>query len=284
MYDALQQWWSQSTFFQFLGDDPLRFNWQLLLQLIDILIVAFIIYRGLLVVRGTRAAPMLWGLALIIFLYLIARELGLYTLRWLLENFLSSIILVIVVIFQDEIRRGLTKVGLHRIVRRRGVAPVDRIIEDVTLVTRSLSKEKIGALIVIQRAVGLDEFLEDAVTLDAQLNRKLLFSIFVKESALHDGAVLIEGDRIKAAGCVLPLSFNPDLDPNLGTRHRAALGLSERCDAVIIIVSEENGSISLACEGKMARNLDPAALREVLARRIPLAPSNSDSTQETVSE
>lgn len=236
---------------------------------VDITIVAYLIYRGLLMIRGTRAAPMLLGLTLVVILYLAAQPLGLVTLSWLLGNFLSSIILVVVVIFQDEIRRGLTKVGLQRIFRPGQVrSGQTKAIEDITLCCTKLAKARIGALIVIQREVGLDEVVEDGVVLDAKLSRKLLFSLFLKESPLHDGAVLVEGDRIKAAGCVLPLSFNPDLDPNLGTRHRAALGLSERSDAVVIVVSEENSSISLVREGRIVRNLDGAMLRDSLHRLI----------------
>lgn len=232
---------------------------------LDIAIVAFLIYRMLLLIRGTRAVPMLWGLTLIVLLYLVAVPLGLVTLAWFLSNFLSAIIVVVVVLFQEEIRRALTKVGLRPIFRR-STEMVDRSIEEVTTVAARLSKDKVGALIVLQREIGLDEFVEDAVLLDARLSRKLLLSIFVRESPLHDGAVVIEGDRIKAAGCLLPLSFNPDLDPNLGTRHRAALGLSERSDAVIVVVSEQTGAISLAREGRLVRNLDAALLRDSLHR------------------
>jgi diadenylate cyclase len=142
----------------------------------------------------------------------------------------------------------------------------------VTTVAARLSKEKVGALIVVQREIGLDEFVEDAVVLDARINRKLLVSIFLPDSPLHDGAVVIEGDRIKAAGCLLPLSFNPDLDPNLGTRHRAALGLSERSDAIIVVVSEQTGAISLAREGRLVRNLDAALLRDSLHRFLSTQP------------
>lgn len=241
-------------------------NYLWLRNVADTLIVAYLIYRGLLIIKGTRAASMLWGLTLVVLLYFLAQPLGLVTLAWILGNFLSSIILVVVVIFQDEIRRGLTKVGIQPLLRRNSKAVDDKTIEDITLVCSTLAKGKVGALLVMQRDVGLDEFVEDAVVLDALLNRKLLFGIFVKESPLHDGAVLIEGNRIKAAGCVLPLSFNPDLDPNLGTRHRAALGLSERSDAIVIVVSEENGSISMAREGRLIRNLDAAMLRDSLHR------------------
>ena len=238
-----------------------------LLHVADVLIVAYFIYRALLVIRGTRAAPMLWGLGLVVLVYFGARQIGLNTLAWILSNFLSSIILVVVILFQDELRRALTKVGLHSFFHRNGV-PIEKPVEDIVLAAEKLSSQKLGALIVMQMQVGLDEFLEEGSPLDALINRKLLFSIFLKESPLHDGAVVIEGERIRAAGCVLPLSFNPDLDPSLGTRHRAALGITERTDAVVIVVSEENGSISLAREGRLSRNLDGAILRETLQRML----------------
>ncbi len=243
-----------------------QFDPRWLIRILDVLVVAYLLYRTLLVIRGTRAAPMLWGLVVVVVLFFVAKYLELVTLGFILGNFLSSIILVIVVLFQDEIRRGLTKVGLQRFLRKNDKPLYDKTIEDLTLVVQKLSRDRVGALIVVQGSVGLEEFVEDAVILDALLNRKLLYSIFVKGSPLHDGAVLVEGDRIKAAGCVLPLSFNPDLDPNLGTRHRAALGLSERSDAIVIIVSEENGSISIAREGRMTRNLDASMLRDFLQR------------------
>lgn len=244
------------------------FSYATLRTIIDVLIVAYLIYRGLLILKGTRAAPMLGGLTLLVLLYLFAKPAGLVTLQWILSNVLSSIILVVVVLFQDEIRRGLTKVGLKPLYRRGTKALYDKTVEDITLVCLRLAETRLGALIVIQREVGLDDFVEDAVILDAKLNRKLLYSIFIKESPLHDGAVLIEGDRIRAANCVLPLSFNPDLDPNLGTRHRAALGLSERSDAVVIVVSEESGAISVARDGRLVRNLDASMLRESLHKLV----------------
>ncbi len=232
----------------------------------DISIVAYLIYRVLLIIKGTRAAPMLAGLTAIVLLYFLAEPLGFVTLAWILGNFLSSIILVVVVIFQDDIRRGLTKVGMQPIFRKQGKPAHIKTIEDLTLVATTLSRDKVGALMVLQREIGLDEFLEDGTMIDSVVSRKLLYSFFLKDSPLHDGAVVIEGDRIKAAGCVLPLSFNPDLDPSLGTRHRAALGLSERSDAAVIVVSEETGAISLVREGRILRNLDGGQLRDLLHR------------------
>jgi uncharacterized protein (TIGR00159 family) len=211
---------------------------------------------------------MLLGLSVMVFIYFIAIGFGLLTLAWVLGNFLSSIVLVIVVLFQDEIRRSLTKVGLQPMFPRSNKNPLASTVDDLTFACTKMAKVKWGALVVIQREVGLSDLVEDAVLIDCLVNRKLILSIFCKDSPLHDGALLIDGDRIRAAGCVLPLSFNPDLDPNLGTRHRAALGISERSDALTIVVSEENGNISIAQEGKLFRNLDPAQLKSRLERFI----------------
>ncbi|NLF24772.1 MAG: TIGR00159 family protein [Deltaproteobacteria bacterium] len=253
---------------------------QYLLGTLDVLVVAYLIYRILLVMRGTRAAPMLGGLALVVLAYFISKTAGLVTLHWILGNFLSSIILVVIVIFQEEIRRGLTKMGIQPVFRPSSKPNYDRTSEDLVLVAERLSSSRTGALIVIQREVGLDEFVEEAVEIDALLNRKLLVSLFQKDSPLHDGAVIINDGRIKAAGCVLPITFNPDLDPNLGTRHRAALGISERSDALAIVVSEETGAIALARDGKLSRNLDGASLKQILEKLI----DAKDSVEESVEE
>jgi diadenylate cyclase len=207
---------------------------------------------------------MLGGLTILVLLFVISKQIGLVTVDWILGNFLSSIIIVVVVLFQDELRRGLTKVGLQPVLRNRGKTVFNKTLEDLTLTASKLSKAGLGALIVIQREVGLDDLIEDSVIVDAQVSRKLLFSLFVKESPLHDGAVLIDGDRIKAAGCILPLSYDPELDPSLGTRHRAAVGISSRSDALVVVVSEETGNISLVKDGKLTRNLDAGLLRDQL--------------------
>lgn len=235
---------------------------------LDIALVAYLTYRGLLLVRGTRAAPMLAGLIVVVLVYFISKKIGLITLDWLLGNFLSSIILVVIVVFQEEIRRGLTKVGIQKIFSRNNYAFENKTVEDITIVASKISDLKLGALIVIQREVGLSDLVEDAVLLDCRVSKKLLHAIFLKDSPMHDGAVLIERDRIKAASCVLPLSFNPDLDPSLGTRHRAGLGISEKSDAIVIVVSEETGNISIIKDGIIYRNLDSSVLRDNLIRML----------------
>jgi len=238
----------------------------LFIQALDILIVSVIMYRALLVIRGTRTLPMLLGLIAIAVVYFVAKRVGLVTLAWLIDSVFNSFILLVVVIFQDDIRRALTKVGSQSFLFKQGRPVSNRIQEDIALAAHKLSKAKLGSLVVIQREVGLDEFLGEGVVLDAQVSSKILYSIFTKESPLHDGAVIIEGGRIKAAGCVLPLSFNPDLDPNFGTRHRAALGITERTDAMVIVTSEETGAISLFNDGVIHRNLDSSSLREILEK------------------
>lgn len=256
------------------------FDYAVLVTVVDVLLVSYLVYRVLLIVRGTRAAPMLAGLSAMVLLYFVANKVEFLTLAWVLGNFLSSIVVVVVILFQDEIRKTLTKVGLQPLFHRTSKPLVENTVDEVTFACAKLAKSRTGALVVIQREVGLSDFVEDAVELDAIINRKLLLSIFTKDSPLHDGAVLIEGDRIRAAGCVLPLSFNPDLDPNLGTRHRAALGISEHSDALVIVVSEEAGTISAAREGKLVRNLDALMLRDLLLRFIASNDENEGSSQE----
>jgi len=231
---------------------------------LDVAIVWYLVYRGLLAVRGTRAVPMLLGLALVAVVFFVAQSLGLVTLAWIIDNFLSSIILVVVVIFQDEIRRALTKVGVQPLLFKSGRLEGANQFEEIAVAAARLSKARLGSIIVVEREVGLDEFVGQGVVLDAKLSRKLLYSIFVKETPLHDGAVIIQGPRVRAAGCVLPLSSDPDIDPSFGTRHRAALGITEQSDAMAVVVSEESGSITLFIDGRSYRNLDALSLQSLL--------------------
>ena len=240
----------------------------LVVQVLDILIVSVLMYRALLVMRGTRALPMLVGLTAVAAVYFIAKQVGLVTLAWLIDSFFNSFILLVVVIFQDDIRRALIKVGAQSFILKQGRAVPNQVLDELALSAHKLSKAKLGSLIVIQREVGLEEFMEEGVHLDAQVSPKILLSIFTKESPLHDGAVIVQGGHIKAAGCVLPLSFNPDLDPHLGTRHRAALGITERSDAMVVVTSEETGAITLFIDGTLHRNLDAGSLKDLLQRNL----------------
>lgn len=240
--------------------------WPLITGALDVILVYVLIYRLLLLVRGTRAERMLLGLGIVVLVYMASRALNLATLNWILGNFLGSVILVIVVLFQDDFRRALTKVGL--IPGFGGDVPkaLENSIKEISHAAGQLASRRIGALMVITRDIGLEDYSETAVSIDAVVSHQLLVSIFLPTSPLHDGAVVIEGDRIVAAGAVLPLTFNPGIGANLGTRHRAALGLSERTDAVMVVVSEETGTISIVREGRMTRDLNEKTLYNALHR------------------
>jgi len=231
-------------------------------DIIDILIVWFIIYRVLLIIRGTRAEQMLAGIGIIIFAYFAAKEFELLTLYWLLNTFLSSIFLIIIIIFQRDIRRALTQVGQTPFTK--SYEETVQSMEEIVGAASYMSRKRIGALIVLERDTGLKDYIESGHNLDARLSRELLVSLFYHESPLHDGGVIIRKNRILTAGCVLPLTKNPYISKKLGTRHRAAIGLSEETDAVIIVVSEETSRISLVQHGAITSDLDETALRNRL--------------------
>jgi uncharacterized protein (TIGR00159 family) len=236
-----------------------------LVDLVDIAIIAFVIYRIIDLIRGTRAVQMLIGLAVVFLAYLSSQSFELYTLNWILDNFLSSVLLVIVVIFQNDIRRALAQVGSGPFFGRdRRLQTQD--LEEVTKAAVTLASKHIGALIVFEREVGLSEYIEIGTGLDARISKELINSIFVPTSPIHDGALVIQKGRITAAGCFLPLTTNPHVSRTLGTRHRAAIGITEETDAVVIVVSEEEGRISLVHEGRITRDLDAGQLRATLQR------------------
>ncbi len=228
----------------------------------DIMIVWYIIYRVMLIIRGTRAAQMLAGIAIIIFAYFAARQFELLTLYWLLNTFLSSIFLIIIIVFQRDIRRALTQVG--RTPFTKTYEEMVHSIDELVGAASYMARKRIGALIILERETGLKDYIESGHDIDAHLSRELLVSLFLHESPLHDGGVIVRKDRILTAGCVLPLTKNPYISKHLGTRHRAAIGLSEETDAVIIVVSEERGKISLVQHGAITSDLDEAAVRSRL--------------------
>lgn len=234
-------------------------RWQ---DIVDILVVAYIIYRVILLIRGTRAVQMAAGLALITVVYFAARWLQLYTLHWLLGTILSSLFLLIVIIFQDDIRRALTQMGQTPFIRMR--IKTFHTLEEIAKAASSLSESRTGALIVIERRVGLKDYIDSGVKLEAEVSKPLLESIFNKNSPLHDGAVIIQKGKLTVAGCVLPLSTSPYIDRELGTRHRAAIGITEQTDAVAVVVSEETGEISVAMDGRLTRGINAGALRRIL--------------------
>jgi uncharacterized protein (TIGR00159 family) len=234
---------------------------------IDIALIAFVIYRIIDLIRGTRAVQMLIGLAVVFLTYLSSQYFSLYTLNWILDNFLSSILLVIVVIFQDDIRRALTQVGTRPFF---GTQPRlhGQDLEEMVRAAVALASKRIGALIVIQRDVGLNQYIEVGTPLDAQVSRELILSIFQPASPIHDGAVIIHHGRIIAAGCFLPLTANPHVSKTLGTRHRAAIGLTEETDAIVVVISEEEAAISLVREGRITRDVDAGTLRTTLQKLL----------------
>ncbi|MBI4515675.1 MAG: TIGR00159 family protein [Deltaproteobacteria bacterium] len=234
---------------------------------IDIAIIAFVVYHIIDLIRGTRAAQMLIGLAVVFITYLSSQYFDLYTLNWILDNFLSSFLLLIVVIFQNDIRRALAQVGAGSLFgadRRLQHQEVEEVIRSVV----ALAAKRVGALIVFQREVGLNEYIEVGTRLDARVSRELMLSIFTPSSPIHDGALIIQKGHITAAGCFLPLTTNPNVSKTLGTRHRAAIGLTEETDAVVIVVSEEEGSISMVREGRITRDLDAGTLRATLLKLL----------------
>ena len=243
-------------------------NFRWLLDLLDILIVAFIIYRIILLIKGTRAVQMLLGLAVLLIIYVASQLGGLYTLNWILNNFLSSIILVIVVIFQHDIRRALIHVGRNPFFADLTYREETKVIDELCKGCASLAQRRLGALIVIERETGINDFLEVGVELDAKPSSELLHSIFQTSSPIHDGAVILQRGRITRAGCFLPLTQNPEVSGRLGTRDRAAIGLTELVDAVVIVVSEETGGISVVIGGNITRDLEIGTLRKVLKRLL----------------
>jgi diadenylate cyclase len=234
---------------------------------VDIAIIAFVIYRIIDLIRGTRAARMLIGLLVVFLAYVSSQFFDLYTLNWVLDNFLSSVLLVIVVIFQNDIRRALTQVGTGSFFGREyGMQSQD--LEEIVRTVVALASRRIGALLVLEREVGLNEYVEGGTPLDAQISKELITSVFLTSSPIHDGALIVRGGRVAAAGCFLPLTTNPNVSKTLGTRHRAAIGLTEETDAAVIVVSEEEGSLSLVVDGRITRNLDAGALRGELQKLL----------------
>ncbi|MDT8419244.1 MAG: diadenylate cyclase CdaA [Desulfuromonadales bacterium] len=238
------------------------------LDLLDIGIVAFIIYRIILLIKGTRAVQMLLGLAVILMVYVASRVGDLHTLNWFLSNFLSSIILVIVVIFQNDIRRALMHVGRNPFFAGLTDLEESEVIAELVKAALAMANRRIGALLVIERETGLKDILNIGTQIDAKVTSEVITSIFLPGSPIHDGALIIQQGQLKQAGCFLPLSDRTDISKSLGTRHRAAIGLTEMVDAVAIVVSEETGKISVVVNGGITRDLDATSLKKVLKRLL----------------
>ena len=240
---------------------------QILVDLTDILVVAYVVYRALLVLRGTRAMQMGTGLGVVFLIYVVAKWAGLVTLFNLLSTLLSSIILIVVVVFQNDIRRGLMRVGSRAFLSGFARQQESRVIDEVVSAATELARHRIGALICFEQDANLDEFVvAQGTTIDAAVQRELLVSIFVPESLnkLHDGALVIRNLRVAKAGVFFPMPDTKLLDKSLGSRHRAAIGITEETDAVVVVVSEERGTISFCFNGNIVPNLDGASLKQAL--------------------
>jgi len=254
-------------------------------DLLDIAIVSFLIYELLLLIRGTRAVQMALSGGFLIGLFFLSRWLELETVNWVIRNLAAYVVFAIIVLFQADIRRALAHFGRAPFFRYfERTESTNETIEEVVVTASTLATRRIGAIIVIERQIGLRNYIEGGIPLDALVTYDLLASTFQPGSPLHDGAAIIQGDRVAAAACFLPLSVNPRLGRDLGTRHRAALGLTEENDAVAIVVSEETGSISLVLDGNLQRGISPEALRTELRslvggrRRARVSPAETRSS------
>ncbi|MGH9794800.1 MAG: diadenylate cyclase CdaA [Candidatus Acidiferrales bacterium] len=252
--------------------------------LLDILLIAVILYYALLLLRGTRAAQMAVALALIVGAFYLARWARLEMMEWLLTTLVPYLAIALIVLFQPEIRAALAAVGRNPFWRIFSGQNPTEAHDDIVLAVRHFAQQRIGALIVLEREVGLKIYIESGIPLDAQLGYDLLLSIFHPASPLHDGAAIIQGTRVAAAACFLPLSLNPAISTQRGTRHRAAIGVTEESDAIVVLVSEQTGSIALALDGRIERNLTPDQLAERLAQlfvryRRPVSLSAPGGTQ-----
>lgn len=246
-----------------------------LLDLLDILLVAVLVYRLLILVKGTRSAQMYVGLFVIVVVGLIARELNLIAVGWIVDSLKTVWLIAFVILFQPELRHALASIGRTRYFRSflRGDSFYG-VLGEIVRASETLAQRRHGGLIVIERNVGLRNFVETGTRIDARITAELLVTLFSPGSPLHDGAVILHEDTVIAASCILPLSTNPTTSIALGTRHRAALGLSEECDAAVIVISEQTGSISVAFRGELKQNLDEGELRSELSRIFRIRPQD----------
>jgi len=243
---------------------PFGISW---IDALDIAIVAFLLYQIFVWFKGTAGMQLLKGLLVLFLIYIAAQQLGLRTLNWFMDRFVTVILVVIVIVFQPELRRALERLGRGKILSRLGISFVPKnsaIVRQVIDAVEKCSDDKIGGLIVLERSTGLNEFLESGVKIDAPVSEELLITILTKGTPLHDGAIIVQGSRILAAGCLLPLSESRFIDRRLGTRHRAAIGMSEQSDALVVVVSEQSGAISVAENGCLNSDLTKEQLEERL--------------------
>ena len=246
-------------FFHDLGWTLAKFRWQ---DVVDIVIVAFVIYQLILFIQGTKVVQALKGLLILILLFFIASVMGFETITWVLKGLVPIGVIAFLVVFHPEIRRALVHVGGKRLFN--AYQEEEKVIEELVKATSIFSEKKIGALIVLEREVGLKNYIETGIEIDSFVTTELLDNIFAPNTPLHDGAVIVQLGRIAAAGCLLPLAAETSLSKNFGTRHLAAIGLTQETDAVVVIVSEETGATSIALGGKLIHDLDSTNIRKTL--------------------
>ena len=240
----------------------------IILDVIDIVIVTFLLYKLFTLMRGTRATHMFFGLIVLFVLSVVAQWMNLMALNWIISSLKTVWVIAFVIIFQPELRRALASLGQHRLLRRFFTVEETGVIPEIIKSTSRLAEKGIGAIIVLEKDMGLKNYIETGTKIDARVTSELLETIFAPTSPLHDGAVIIQGDRMAAAGSILPLTQDQRLSAALGTRHRAAIGLTEETDAIVIVVSEETRAISYAQGGKLKRKIDTNTLRTDLLKNF----------------
>jgi diadenylate cyclase len=255
-----------------------EFGWR---DALDVLIVAFLIYQLLLFIRGTHAVQMALGALVLVLMYWVSNLLDLETVNWILRTFMPYVVFGIIVVFQAEIRKALAHLGKTPLLGAFQSEKTEGVIDEVVLAATTLASEKTGAIVVIEREIGLRSYIETGIALDAIVTYDLLISIFNPGTPLHDGAVVIQGNRAAAAACFLPLTVNPELSRALGSRHRAAIGVTEDTDALALVVSEETGTISLVAGGQIRRGLDGQSLKQSLLEALEIEEADAAATAES---
>ncbi|WP_066370831.1 diadenylate cyclase CdaA [Neobacillus fumarioli] len=245
--------------------------WKYISSAVDILLVWFVIYKLINIIKGTKAVQLLKGILVILVVRILSDFLGLTTMSWIMQQLITYGFLAIIIIFQPELRRALEQLGRGRFFSR-GTSSIEngqeRTVEAIVKATEYMAKRRIGALISIERETGMSDYIETGIALNSQISSELLINIFIPNTPLHDGAVIIQKNNVAAAACYLPLSESPFISKELGTRHRAALGISEVTDSVTVVVSEETGGISMTKNGKLHRDLSTEEFKQLLTSEL----------------
>jgi len=247
-------------------------------DLLEILVVAYLLYRILLVLQRTRARQILLGLVLLVVGYGLARLLGLLLIKTLMDKLFQYGAIAALVVFQPELRAALARLGQSRMMRVFQRLEGSKVADEIVEAVERLARSRVGAIIAVEQDVGLEEYAETGSPVHARVSAEMIATIFTPYSPLHDGAILISGDVIRTAGAILPLTQSSVPDRSLGTRHRAALGLSEETDAVVIVVSEETARVSVAVGGRLERDVEPERLRQILSGALPDADARLATT------